>query len=190
MADARRSSNRRRATIIGVALMLIGGIALMVSLYLLGENKADGETITIVAVIGSFGLLIGAFIGLEWLPKSIKGPGGIEVEFAEDVGIYTESYYQEAITLDRPQAEKVLDATIEEERRAYAARQQVPGLDAPEFDTLQDKLAYKIIPVSDRMAPMYLLDPHFSVVDWNNAFSLSCDWTLEGRRGKRVLEWV
>ena len=170
--------------------MLVGGIALMVSLYLLGMTEVDPGTIKIIAIIGSLGILIGAFIALGWLPKSIKAPGGIEVGFADDVGIYAESYYQEAITLDRPQAEKTLDAAIEEERRAYAARQDVPGRDAPEFDTLQDKLAFKIIPVSDRMAPMYLLDPHFRVVDWNNAFSLAFDWTLEGRRGKSVLEWV
>ena len=37
---------------------------------------------------------------------------------------------------------------------------------------------------------MYLLDRDFRIVDWNNAFRLAFDGTMEGRRGVSVLEWT
>ena len=40
------------------------------------------------------------------------------------------------------------------------------------------------------MSPMYLLDEGFRIVDWNFAFSLAFDRSMEGRRGLSVREWA
>jgi ubiquinone/menaquinone biosynthesis C-methylase UbiE len=37
---------------------------------------------------------------------------------------------------------------------------------------------------------MYLLDKDYRILDWNRAFSLAFDRTMEGRRGMSVLEWT
>lgn len=37
---------------------------------------------------------------------------------------------------------------------------------------------------------MYMLDRNFRIIDWNLAFSMCFDRTMEGRRGRNVLEWT
>ena len=67
---------------------------------------------------------------------------------------------------------------------------QLPGQFAPEFQVLDEKLALTVTPCADPMTPMYMLDKNFRVIDWNTAFNLCFDRTLEGRHGKSVLEWT
>src|SRR5690242_20747551 len=40
------------------------------------------------------------------------------------------------------------------------------------------------------MTPMYLLDNAFRIIDWNEAFTVAFDRTMEGRKGRGVLEWT
>ena len=40
------------------------------------------------------------------------------------------------------------------------------------------------------MTPMYLLDNAFRILDWNEAFTLAFDRSMEGQKGKSVLEWT
>jgi SAM-dependent methyltransferase len=37
---------------------------------------------------------------------------------------------------------------------------------------------------------MYLLDNEFRILDWNEAFTIAFDRTMEGRKGRGVLEWT
>ncbi|MGR9052330.1 MAG: class I SAM-dependent methyltransferase [Gammaproteobacteria bacterium] len=67
---------------------------------------------------------------------------------------------------------------------------ELPGQSAPEFHVLEEKLAFQVIPCSDPMTPMYMLDNNYRILDWNNAFSSCFDRTMEGRRGLNVLEWT
>jgi hypothetical protein len=85
-----------------------------------------------------------------------------------------------------------LPREVEEQRRDYAARkeQELPGRFAPAFQLLNEKLAFTVTPCADPMTPMYILDREFRIMDWNIAFSLCFDRTLEGRRGRNVLEWT
>jgi ubiquinone/menaquinone biosynthesis C-methylase UbiE len=78
------------------------------------------------------------------------------------------------------------------QRRDYAEQkeQQLPGRFAPAFQLLDEKLAFTVTPCADRMTPMYILDREFRIMDWNIAFSLCFDRTLEGRRGRNDLEWT
>lgn len=68
--------------------------------------------------------------------------------------------------------------------------EELPGDSAPEFHVLEEKLAFEVIPCSDPMTPMYMLDNNYRILDWNSAFSACFDRTMEGRRGLNVLEWT
>jgi hypothetical protein len=85
-----------------------------------------------------------------------------------------------------------LPREVEVQRRDYAGQneQQLPGRFAPAFQVLGEKLAFTVTPSADPMTPMYILDREFRIMDWNIAFSLCFDRTLEGRRGRNVLEWT
>ncbi len=87
---------------------------------------------------------------------------------------------------------KELAPEVEQQRRGYAATQEhrLPGQFAPAFQLLDEKLALTVTPCADPMTPMYILDRSFRIIDWNLAFSLCFDRTLEGRRGRNVLEWT
>lgn len=39
-------------------------------------------------------------------------------------------------------------------------------------------------------SPSYILNADFRILDWNEAFSLAFDRTIEGRRGESILDWV
>ncbi len=77
-----------------------------------------------------------------------------------------------------------------EERKRYSGNLHLPGAEARKFHLLEDSLALQPTPCADPMTPMYMLDSEYRIIDWNDAFSLAFDGTMEGRRGESVLEWV
>jgi hypothetical protein len=87
---------------------------------------------------------------------------------------------------------KELSPEVERERRNYLSgrEHQLPGFFAPAFHLLDEKLAITVTPCVDPMTPMYMLDRNFRIIDWNLAFSMCFDRTMEGRRGRNVLEWT
>ncbi len=87
---------------------------------------------------------------------------------------------------------KELSPEVERERRNYSSgiEHQLPGFFAPAFQLLDEKLAVTVTPCADPMTPMYMLDHNFRIIDWNLAFSMCFDRTMEGRRGRNVLEWT
>jgi ubiquinone/menaquinone biosynthesis C-methylase UbiE len=76
------------------------------------------------------------------------------------------------------------------QRQEYTARKQLPGSSAPALNILEDRSELRVGPVGDPSIASYVLDRNFRIVDWNEAFSLSFDRTMEGRRGMSVLEWT
>jgi ubiquinone/menaquinone biosynthesis C-methylase UbiE/PAS domain-containing protein len=88
--------------------------------------------------------------------------------------------------------QKVLDPELKEKRQEYAASRCsiLPDRDAPSFQLLEEKMAITATPCTDLTIPMYMLDSNFRIIDWNSAFSLCFDRTMEGRRGMSVLEWT
>ncbi len=87
---------------------------------------------------------------------------------------------------------RVLPREIEQERRHFAAQKedQLPGRFAAPFRLLDEKIVTTGTPCADPMTPMYMLDRNFRIIDWNIAFGLCFDGTLEGRRGSNILEWT
>ena len=87
---------------------------------------------------------------------------------------------------------KQLDPVVEQKRIQIAQRKgpDLPGSQAQDFQLLDEKLLMMVTPRADQMTPMYLLDKEFRIIDWNIAFNLCFDRTIEGRRGTNVLEWT
>jgi ubiquinone/menaquinone biosynthesis C-methylase UbiE/PAS domain-containing protein len=156
--------------IIAILLLLGLGIPLLV-------GSALGKLSTTVLWVG-VGFIVGAVILLL---------GG---KFERVSGTFKE-YFRFEMRFDSAPARE-LDPRIEQQRRDYAARRrsELPDHDAPTFHLLEEKMAITATPCSDPMVPMYMLDSNFRIIDWNSAFSLCFDRTMEGRRGMSVLEWT
>ena len=185
MADSKQLKNDPIRLYVGSITMLVSSIVICTSIYFAIEKISEKEIIITLLIFGGVGFVIGIIILIGLLPSAIRAPG-IEVDFENEAA----KYYAESVEIEANHEARSLDAKVEEERQAYAAKKDVPGDNAPTFDVLKRRLVFNIIPVSDRMVPMYLLDDHFRIVDWNNAFSLAFDKTMEGRRGQNVLEWT
>ena len=91
---------------------------------------------------------------------------------------------------------KKLDENEKLEKEAYKNELQkdhpLPGQNAPQFSSLSLSKAEDILvrPSAYPMTPMYLLDNNFRIIDWNQAFTVAFDRTMEGRTGCSVLEWT
>lgn len=83
-----------------------------------------------------------------------------------------------------------LPDNVRNERANVAERFEIPGRDAPSFNLVNDFLSLGVIPWADPLVPVYLLDKNYRIVDWNIAFGVAYDRTMDGRRGLSVLEWV
>jgi ubiquinone/menaquinone biosynthesis C-methylase UbiE len=104
---------------------------------------------------------------------------------------FATEYYAETEIVER----RVLDDVTIEKKESYKRRVEehhsLPGADAPEFSappTLTEDLLFR--PSAYPMTPMYLLDNAFRIIDWNDAFTVAFDRTMEGRIGRPVLEWT
>jgi SAM-dependent methyltransferase len=85
---------------------------------------------------------------------------------------------------------KALPEDVLSERQEFAENLALPGRDAPVFNLVNDFLTIGSTPWADPLVPAYLLDKNYRIVDWNHAFGMAFDHTMDGRRGLSVLEWV
>ena len=85
-----------------------------------------------------------------------------------------------------------LDDAIRQERVAYGERATLPAPDAPKYSVYDETLgeALRFAPSGLAMTPAYLLDRAYRILDWNEAFGLVFDRTMDGRTGQSVLEWT
>ncbi|OAI54749.1 hypothetical protein AYO44_14270 [Planctomycetaceae bacterium SCGC AG-212-F19] len=90
---------------------------------------------------------------------------------------------------DEPGA-RVLPDDVRQERARIAAELPIPGRTAAHFNLVNDFLSIGVIPWADPLVPAYFLDKNYRIVDWNIAFGVAYDRTMDGRRGLSVLEWV
>lgn len=98
--------------------------------------------------------------------------------------------------LPEPVQRRTLVETTREQRESYAKEVEkqhaLPGANAPRFSVLSPTLTEDLLvrPSAYPMTPMYLLDNAFRIIDWNEAFTVAFDRTMEGRKGRSVLEWT
>jgi hypothetical protein len=89
-----------------------------------------------------------------------------------------------------------LDETTRAEKESHAKEVEkqhaLPGAGAPSFSALSPTVTEDLLvrPSAYPMTPMYLLDNAFRILDWNEAFTVAFDRTMEGRKGRSVLEWT
>jgi ubiquinone/menaquinone biosynthesis C-methylase UbiE len=93
-------------------------------------------------------------------------------------------------------APRVLDVATVAKKEAIAKELQkehpLPGEGAPQFSAISPEGMDDLLvrPSAYPTTPMYLLDNAFRIIDWNDAFTIAFDRTMEGRKGKSVLEWT
>jgi len=175
----------------GLAMMAFAGLLCISAIVMAFRPSATHDTTESITFLVISVLL--AYLGASlwygrWVTEgsfTLGKFGGAKASFGNGA-----DYIESSCAIQASIEPQVLDSETEASRRAYVADRPVPGADATMDDILRDRLAVKAVPIADRMAPMYLLDDKFRIVDWNEAFSLAFDRTMEGRRGHSVLEWT
>ncbi len=158
------------------SLVILGFI--LIAILIVFKESIPATAVAPLWFVAFVTIVGGPLIGLGLKKISLASVGEIEMSDVDHEVDHT--------------ARRELPREVEVERRDYAAQkeQQLPGLSAPAFQLLDEKLAFTGTPCADPMTPMYILDREFRIMDWNIAFSLCFDRTLEGRRGRNVLEWT
>ncbi|MGO9109869.1 MAG: class I SAM-dependent methyltransferase [Thermoguttaceae bacterium] len=162
----------------GFAFM-IGGFAVALGAgFLPLVEQTAGVNAAVPAVVAAFLLIGGCTLafGRNPFPQVSLGSG---IQVGGDVALPPEQFRQ-----------KTLPAAIKKEREEFARKNPPPKHGAPAFNALTDIPDLSGMPGADPMVPMYLLDKNFRILDWNEAFSLAFDHSMEGRRGQGALEWV
>lgn len=108
----------------------------------------------------------------------------------------TAQYYEQLHAEAEAIPVRKLDDTARAEKESHAKEVEkehnLPGADAPRFSAMTSTATEDLLvrPSAYPMTPMYLLDNAFRIVDWNEAFTVAFDRTMEGRKGRSVLEWT
>ena len=142
-------------------------------------------------------MIIGAVIILVIIAAGTLG--GQKVKEASIVTGKTKiaiEYYGQSAALPESIQTRTLDDDTRAEKELLAKEIQkarpLPGDDAPRFSSMLQSNATDLLvrPSAYPMTPMYLLDNAFRILDWNEAFTIAFDRTMEGRKGRGVLEWT
>ena len=168
-----------------IALVIVLGLSADVILY---PDKLSAVQTTLFFLFALICLVISYAVvaGLD-LTK-------INLKLGKDRGLDLDLGKSEKIT--DVIAPRVLDDETVAKKEAIAKEIQkdhaLPGAGAPQFSAVapggMDDLLVR--PSAYPTTPMYLLDNAFRIIDWNDAFTIAFDRTMEGRKGKSVLEWT
>ncbi|MGH8475815.1 MAG: class I SAM-dependent methyltransferase [Methylococcales bacterium] len=164
--------------LVTLMVMLVG---VVISAHALFADKPASQLYAgvCVLIIGAVFLLFGERL------KSLKvGTATLEL------GEY--KYLEQSTTLQRSVKKKELDDQALKERESYIESKTLPGSGAPDSSALDLARADRLLvrPSAYPLTPMYLLDKDYRILDWNEAFSLAFDRTMEGRQGQGVLGWT
>jgi hypothetical protein len=171
--------------------LIVAGVVSVFSVFLLAfDNYSVNDEIlkTIIGVVGVLLLFVAICIALGLAPKTLNfGVGETKVQV---------EYYQQVQSIRESVAVRTLpdDEIAEKESHAKAVQREhpLPGHDAPRYTALSSTLGEDLLvrPSAYPTTPMYLLDNAFRIIDWNEAFTVAFDRTMEGRKGRGVLEWT
>lgn len=153
----------------------------MVHAAIAGSSEYITQYFIIAGTFGGFAFV--CFAGLE-LTKFKLGPSGVDAEFATHAKV-TDTIVQRVLDDDEVAEKEAIAKEVQKEHG-------LPGEGAPEYSAVApeglDDL--QVRPSAYPTTPMYLLDNAFRIIDWNDAFTIAFDRTMEGRKGKGVLEWT
>jgi SAM-dependent methyltransferase len=162
---------------IGYGSMVVGTICLaLVAVLALFPRSADMTPVYVFAVLSCLFYVFGVYLtcGVALFEHVQVNKTGIDITFFQ---------------VEKVQP-KVLPPEEKRKRQEYAHNNPPPAASAPPFNALTDVPDMAVIPGTDSTIPMYMLDKNFRILDWNEAFSLAFDRTMEGRRGQSAIEWV
>jgi ubiquinone/menaquinone biosynthesis C-methylase UbiE/PAS domain-containing protein len=175
-----------------VAAISFGTGCVLVGISLVIIDRGQISFLT-VFVGGLFLMVFAAVMSFGQNLKSlIFGVGKTKME----VVLYEETQRYAEVHAQRLEAPRKLDERefAEKELHAHEIQKErpLPGQDAGKYNALRPILAEDLLvrPSAYPMTPMYLLDNAFRILDWNEAFSIAFDRTMEGRKGQGILEWT
>lgn len=165
------------------AIIAIGAAVVLILLNLTFIDKGVAATMTLGAALVLVIVAVGMLAGVKALDLSF-GKANVKLVYFEHLQTSTEII-----------APRKLDEQTIQEKEQHAKDVQrdhaLPGQNAPRFSalpTMADDLLIR--PSAYPMTPMYLLDNAYRILDWNEAFTVAFDRTMEGRKGTGVLEWT
>lgn len=166
--------------IIGLILFVFGGVLLLKVFGLFGD-PLDSSNFKVGASTGVALMLFGLLAALGRLPSYIKTLFG-EARFSDDLALSSIAHVEKAELAPEEKAQK----------EAFASSLHLPTHDAPPFRILTERSISEmgLWPGADPTLPMYSLGKDYRIIDWNKAFSLAFDRSMEGLRGQFVTEWV
>jgi len=168
--------------LIGVILFVFGGVLLLKVFGLIPIGPPIARSNFEAAVIvGGVLTVLGLLAALGRLPSYIKTLFG-EARFPDDPALPSIAHVEKAELAPEEKAQK----------EAFASSLHLPTHDAPPFRILTEQSLSEpgLWPGADPSLPMYTLGKDYRIIDWNKAFSLAFDRSMEGLRGQFVTEWV
>lgn len=175
-----------------IFLMLVGLILVLSGIFHRPLGLPDDQAVygipafIFLIIMGCFLMLIAALLILGIRPTRVAF--GKNVFELSQVSTYTET----TSLLSKEVVQKTLKKDELEERALYARSKSLPDIEDKEYSAIQLTKVNRllVIPSGQAMAPMYILDKDYRILDWNEAFSLAFDRTMEGRQGQSILEWT
>lgn len=167
----------------------------VIALVFAGREEFSGTQTGIHAgsiawfVVALLSLLLALVVGNGQLLKQLN------LRFGKEKGVDL-VFFKSVTTIPAATPAKVLTPEVQIEREAVAeqirAVHPLPGDNAPRFSPILPSNVDELLvrPSAYPMTSMYLLDNNFRILDWNEAFTLAFDRTMEGRKGHGVLEWT
>jgi len=169
---------------VGAFVMTAGPVGVLADLAI----YRPGVEATLLFLV--FGLLLGV---LGYAMVMGLNLNSFKVGFGKDRSVALDFAPRSAPDLIQ---QRKLDEQEKSQKEAYKNEVQkdhpLPGQNAPQFSSLALSKAEDILvrPSAYPMTPMYMLDNNFRIIDWNQAFTIAFDRTMEGRTGSSVLEWT
>lgn len=177
--DNRGSKRETERKILGLILLAVGVLLMGFAAYQEATETGNEVAVTLWLTTGLTTIVIGILMFLGRLPKQI---GKVIFDNGDS------AVKKNPVPQKNPRQK--LTEEQETERREYSKKLALPDAGAPKFRLLEESLALRSTPCADPMTPMYMLDSQYRIIDWNNAFALAFDRSMEGRRGQSVMEWV
>ncbi len=181
-----------------IFLILMGFLSVLISflsiLKSMGYFSFGGEgtlpdELSSALIYGGGSLMVLGVLLLAFgsrLTKITHGKTSVELEPA------VPKYTEESANIAEQVEQKVLDLEERKQCESYAETKVLPGGSVPDYSAVQSTQVSQLLvrPSAHPMTPMYILDKNYRILDWNEAFSLAFDRTMEGRQGQSVLEWM
>lgn len=172
----------KRHELIGLVLFVFGGVLLLKVFGIVSFGEPiDRSNFEAGASAGAALILFGLLAALGRLPSFIKTWFG-EAQFSDHQELSSITQVEKADLGPEERAQKA----------AFASSLHLPTHGAPPFRILTERSISEMgfWPGADPNFPMYSLGKDYRIIDWNKAFSLAFDRSMEGLRGQFVTEWV